>query len=137
MSKSGRNYTKEKRKLRITFEKRKKHPIRLFIKSWDFFWKSCLSLFVFVPFIYSLRNDIDHAYIILYACSCLPLLPFAKKCSDDILRHYFSEYTFDEIINAGGARGLGVLYLMVIIPFIIPLAIGYFIYQIKKYKGGD
>ncbi len=34
----------------------------------------------------------------------------------------------------GGARGFGALYLIAIIPFIIPLATGYFIYQMKKYK---
>ncbi len=32
------------------------------------------------------------------------------------------------------APGLGGLYLMLIIPFVIPLAAGYFIYQIINYK---
>lgn len=134
MSKSGTNYTKEKLTQRNLLERKKNHPIRLFIKSWDFLGKSFLSLFVFIPIIYfSSDSGTKHILIIIYSCICIPLLPFAKKCSDDILRHYFSEHTFNEYINGGGAKGGGVLYLMVLIPFIIPLAIGYFIYQIKKY----
>ncbi|MEM8377483.1 hypothetical protein Q4R82_16745, partial [Morganella morganii] len=63
-----------------------------------------------------------------------PLFPFAKKCSDDALRHYFSESTFEDVINGSSPRGLGGLYLILIIPFIIPLAAGYFVYQIINYK---
>ncbi|MCU6376283.1 hypothetical protein KSU17_07420 [Morganella morganii] len=86
-------------------------------------------------FIYSLNdNSIIHFLWIIYACICLPLFPFAKKCSDDVLRHYFSESTFEDVINGGGPRGLGALYLMLIIPFVIPLAAGYFVYQIINYK---
>ncbi|HEJ9484888.1 TPA: hypothetical protein SMM93_003813 [Proteus mirabilis] len=72
--------------------------------------------------------------IIVYACLCAPLFPFAKRCSDNILLHYFSKYTFNEYINNPGARGGIIFYIILIIPFIIPLAIGYFIYQIKKYN---
>ena len=133
MSRSGKYYTREKKEQRIALEKRKKNPVRLFVRSWDFFWKTCLSIFVFAPFIYTFRKNI-YNIVTLYACCCLPLFPFAKKCSDDILRYYFSEKTFDEIINAGGARGLWVLYLVVIIPLTIPLAMVYFIYHYKKHK---
>lgn len=135
MSKNGKHYTKEKIEQRKILERKKKHPIRLFIKSWDFWGKSCMSLFIFGMLIYALSDDeMVHLSLIIYAVICLPLFPFAKKCSDDILLHYFSEYTFEEFINGGGARGFGALYLMVIIPFVIPLAIGYFVYQIQKYK---
>ncbi|WP_272573573.1 hypothetical protein [Providencia sp. PROV259] len=135
MSKNGRHYTKEKIEKRKALERKNKHPIRLFIKSWDFWGKSCFGFMIFGMAIYSLsENATVHLLWIIYACICLPLFPFAKKCSDDVLLHYFSEHTFEEIINGGGARGLGALYLIAIIPFIIPLATGYFIYQMKKYK---
>lgn len=135
MSKSGRNYTKEKIRQRHIANKKRQHPIRLFIRSWDFGGKSFLGLLVFGMFIYSLNDNVTiHFLWIIYACICLPLFPFAKKCSDDVLRHYFSESTFEDVINGSSPRGIGVLYLMLIIPFIIPLAAGYFVYQIINYK---
>ncbi|PLA33750.1 hypothetical protein [Morganella morganii] len=107
MSKSGRNYTKEKIRQRHIANKKRKHPIRLFIKSWDFWGKSCLGLFVFGMFIYSLNDNVTiHFLWIIYACICLPLFPFAKKCSDDVLRHYFSESTFEDVINGSSPRGM-------------------------------
>ncbi|WIV90085.1 MULTISPECIES: hypothetical protein [Proteus] len=135
MSKSGKNHTKEKITQRNLLEKKKNHPVRLFIKSWDFWGKSFLSFFIFIPIVYFLSDSgTKHILIIIYSCICIPLLPFAKKCSDDIFLHYFSKDIFDEYINGGGAKGGGALYLMVLIPLIIPLAIGYFVYQIKKYR---
>lgn len=135
MSKSGKNYTKEKVAQRNLLEKKKNHPIRLFIKSWNFWGKSFLSLFIFIPIIYALSDSGNkHILIIIYSLICIPLLPFAKKCSDDIFLHYFSKRTFDEFINNGGVGGAGIFYSMVLIPLVIPLAIGYFIYQIKKWR---
>ncbi|WP_240531568.1 hypothetical protein [Proteus alimentorum] len=135
MSKSGKNHTKEKITQRNLLEKKKNHPVRLFIKSWDFLGKLLLGFFIFIPLIYVLS---DHGnkfiLIITYACLCTPLFPFAKKCSDNILLRYFSKYTFDEYINGPDIRSGLIFYIILIIPFIIPLAIGYFIYQIKNYR---
>lgn len=38
------------------------------------------------------------------------------------------------LLMVAAPRGLGGLYLILIIPFIIPLAAGYFVYQIINYK---
>lgn len=135
MSRSGKNYTKEKITRHNILIKRKNHPIRLFVKSWDFLGKLLLSLFIFIPLIYALNDHGDKFILmIVYTCLCTPLFPFAKRCSDNILLHYFSKYTFNKYINNSGARGGIIFYIILIIPFIIPLAIGYFIYQIKKYN---
>ncbi|MBT0335408.1 hypothetical protein ISO84_01230 [Morganella morganii subsp. morganii] len=58
MSKSGRNYTKEKIRQRHMANKKRKHPIHLFIRSWDFWGKSFLGLLVFGMFIYSLNDNV-------------------------------------------------------------------------------
>lgn len=135
MSKSGRNHTTEKITQRNLLEKKKNHPIRLFIKSWDFWGKLLLGLFSFVPLIYIL-SDYGYRFILIiaYTVLCILLFPFAKRCSDNILLHYFSEHFFNEYINGPSNKSGLIFYVILIFPLVIPLAIGYFIYQIKKYR---
>ena len=107
MSKNGRFYLKEKsRKLNESL-KPEPHPLIVFVKSWDFIGKLSLS--------------------------SISLDPFAKKMTDDGLRHSVSKKSF-EIIHGTGSRNFGLIYAFLVMVAAIPLGCVYLLYHLIKYR---
>lgn len=132
MSRNGSLYTKENRKKQLILKRKKSHPVRVFIRSRDFLAKSIISIMIFGMIIYSVNKETNNLTLIIYIAISMLLFPFAKKTSDDLIRHYFSEKTF-KVINEGRITDHGSIYLVIIMIITIPLATGYFIYYSIDY----
>ena len=98
MSKNGRFYLKEKsRKLNESL-KPEPHPLIIFVKSWDFIGKLSLSSISLGYIIYSLCDNAElHRTAIVIMGITIALYPFAKKMTDDGLRHSVSKKSFEII----------------------------------------
>ncbi|WP_235845224.1 hypothetical protein [Morganella psychrotolerans] len=132
MSRNGSRYTKENRRKQLILKRKKSHPVRVFLRSRDFLAKSILSIIIFGMIIYSHSKETSNLTLIIYIAISMLLFPFAKKASDDLIRHHFSEKTF-KIINESRITSHGSFYLVIIMIITIPLATGYFIYYAIDY----
>ncbi|AMH19031.1 hypothetical protein M988_1772 [Hafnia paralvei ATCC 29927] len=134
MSKNGRFYLKEKsRKLNESL-KPEPHPLIVFVKSWDFIGKLSLSSISLGYIIYSLCDNAElHRTAIVIMGITIALYPFAKKMTDDGLRHSVSKKSF-EIIHGTGSRNFGLIYAFLVMVAAIPLGCVYLLYHLIKYR---
>lgn len=132
MSRNGSRYLREKREQKQN--SRKKNPVIQFVRSFNFYVKLAVGALFFGYFIYLFSDNGNHPVLLTIAAVSIPLYPFAKKGTDDTLRHLTSA-NFVERLNDGRARELVIFYLFFfIMPLTIPLSLAYFIYQFVKYR---
>lgn len=129
MSKSGSRYLREERARKKSRWKRS--PFIRYIKSLDFIGKFCLGVLLVTVLIFDVVKNGDHPLLIVLAVVTLVFFPFAKRGSDDAIRHFTSEKTF-EFINS--SYGLGALYPLVLLLLSIPLGTAYCLYLLFKHK---
>lgn len=129
MSLSGKHFTKEKIEARRHLERKRRHPVHVFIRSGDFILKSLLGLCIFTPLINAFFEK-NAVYPVLFLVFSLLMFPFAKRAGDGLIKHFLSERAF-EVINGGGPRGGFALYCILLILLSIPLGLGYFIFYTR------